>query len=218
MDRKTAFMVRPCESDDDDDDDNVNEKGRLGRLPDKNNKEQHRSHNTQNDATVNTELNKIKEQLAQITQQQKQLISNIQQANASHNQGVFQHNNGSGRAWSGFPSGRGRLAHFPVRQNAGQVVSNQQHNSGSCYTCGAMGHFSRNCPGSQQTGQSMQHRGFANGYQNNQRSLGATTSTQNTQVQPLNPPSVSVANTTSQGIPTQRPVSTFPGTPRVQEN
>ena len=43
-------------------------------------------------------------------------------------QGVFQHDNGSGRAWSGFPSGRGRLAHFPVRQNAGQVVSNQQHN------------------------------------------------------------------------------------------
>ena len=219
MDRKTAFMVRPCESDDDDDDDdNVNEKGRLARLPDKNNKEQHRSRNTQNDATVNTELNKIKEQLAQITQQQKQLISNVQQAKASHNQGVFQHDNGSGRAWSGFPRGRGRLAHFPVRQNAGQVVSNQQHNSGACYTCGAMGHFSRNCPGSQQTGQSMQHRGFANGYQNNKRSLGATTGTQNTQVQPLNPPSVSVANTTSQGIPTQRPVSTFPGTPRVLEN
>ena len=88
MNRKTAFMVRPCESDDDDDDDNVNEKGRLGRLPDKNNKEQHRSRNTQNDATVNTELNKIKEQLAQITQQQKQLISNVQQANASHNHPV----------------------------------------------------------------------------------------------------------------------------------
>ena len=42
--------------------------------------------------------------------------------------------------------GRDRLAHFPVRQNPGQVVSNQQHNSGACYTYAAVGHFLRNCP------------------------------------------------------------------------
>ena len=90
VDRKTAFMVHPCESDDDDDDDEaVDEKGRVARLPDKNNKDQHRHSNTQNNATVNTELNKIKEQLAQITQQQKQLLTNVQQAKASHNQNSF---------------------------------------------------------------------------------------------------------------------------------
>ena len=40
-------MVRPCESDDDDDDDDeaVDEKGRVARLPDKNNKDQHRHSN-----------------------------------------------------------------------------------------------------------------------------------------------------------------------------
>ena len=170
MDSKTAFMVRPCESDDDDDE-AADEKGRVARLPDKNNKDQHRHNNTQNNATVNTELNKIKEQLAQITQQQNKLLTNVQQAKASHNQSSFQYNNGPGRAWSGFTRGRGRLAHFPVRKNSGQVVCNQHRNSGACCTCGAVGHFSRNCPGSQQTGQNMQHRGFGNGYQKQSTSV-----------------------------------------------
>ena len=210
VDRKTAFMVCPCESDDDDDDDEaVDEKGRVARLPDKNNKDQHRHSNTQNNATVNTELNKIKEQLTQITQQLKQLLTNVQQAKASHNQNSFQHDNGSGRASSGFPRGRGRLAHFPVRQNSGQVVFNQHHNPGACYTCGAVGHFSRNCPGSQQTGQYMQHRGSANGYQNNKCPLNATIGVPNTQVQPVNTQSMGVANTAPQGTLTQQPVSFF---------
>ena len=72
--------------------------------------------------------------------------------------------------------------------------------------------------GSQQTGQYMQYRGFANGYQNNQRPLNAMIGAQNTQVQPVNSQSMGVANTAPQVTPTQQPVSTFPATPRVQEN